>query len=408
MAVFEYKGMTAQGKTVAGIVDADSPRMARQKLRTEGIYATEVYLEKEHKRSRLSGDVSIDRFFQGIGKQDVAILTRQLATLLKAGLPLVTSLNALADQIDNARLKKVVTQVRERVNEGSSLGNALKEFPQAFPDLYVSMVHAGEASGALELVLLRLADYLESQVRIRKRIASALIYPAIMILVGMGVLSILFAFVIPKFVSIFAELEQALPLPTVILIETSNFVRSFWYLILIVLGLTLYILKRYKTTPKGRELYDRLLLRVPVFGRLILIGTIIRFSRTLSSLLSSGVPLLKAMDILTAVVDNTVFAKAISLARESVTEGASLSDPLKRSGIFPPIVIHMIASGEQSGQLEDMLAKVSEIYEEEANTLTSTLMSLLEPFMILGMALMVAFIVVSILLPLLEMNQLVK
>lgn len=408
MAVFEYKGMTAQGKTVNGIVDADSPRMARQKLRTEGVYATDVYLEKEHKRSRFSRDVSLDRVFQRIGKQDVSILTRQLATLLKAGLTLVTSLNALADQIDNARLKKVVTQVRERVNEGSSLGNALREFPQVFPDLYVSMVHAGEASGALELVLLRLADYLEKQLRIRRRIASALIYPAIMTLVGVAVLSILFAFVIPKFVAIFAELEQTLPLPTRILIETSDFVRSFWYLILIFLGLLLYVLRRYGSTPKGRELYDLILLRMPVFGRLILIGTIIRFSRTLGSLLSSGVPLLKAMDILTAVVDNTVFSKAISMARESVTEGASLSEPLRRSGIFPPIVIHMIASGEQSGQLEEMLAKVSEIYEEEADTLTSTLMSLLEPFMILGMALMVAFIVVSILLPLLEMNQIVR
>jgi len=408
VAVFEYKGMTAQGKTVNGIVDADSPRMARQKLRTEGVYATDVYLEKEHKRSRFSRDVSLDRVFQRIGKQDVSILTRQLATLLKAGLTLVTSLNALADQIDNARLKKVVTQVRERVNEGSSLGNALREFPQVFPDLYVSMVHAGEASGALELVLLRLADYLEKQLRIRRRIASALIYPAIMTLVGVAVLSILFAFVIPKFVAIFAELEQTLPLPTRILIETSDFVRSFWYLILIFLGLLLYVLRRYGSTPKGRELYDLILLRMPVFGRLILIGTIIRFSRTLGSLLSSGVPLLKAMDILTAVVDNTVFSKAISMARESVTEGASLSEPLRRSGIFPPIVIHMIASGEQSGQLEEMLAKVSEIYEEEADTLTSTLMSLLEPFMILGMALMVAFIVVSILLPLLEMNQIVR
>jgi len=408
VAVFEYRGMTSQGKSVSGIVDADSARMARQKLRAEGIYPTDIYLEKESRKAGLSREISLERLFQHVGKQDVAILTRQLGTLLRAGLTLVTSLNALADQIDNPRLKKAVTRVRERVNEGSSLADALREFPGIFPDLYVSMVRAGEASGALELVLLRLADYLESQVRTRRRIIGALVYPAVMTLVGVAVLSVLFAFVIPKFVAIFAELQQTLPLPTVVLIETSHFVRSYWYALAALLALAFWAVRRYRATPRGREVYDRILLKVPVFGRLILLGTIIRFSRTLASLLSSGVPLLKAMDILTAVVNNTVFAKAISGARESVTEGASLSEPLRRSGIFPPIVIHMIASGEQSGQLEEMLTKVAEIYEEETETLTSTLMSLLEPFLILGMALVVAFVVISILLPLLEMNQIVR
>jgi general secretion pathway protein F len=320
----------------------------------------------------------------------------------------VTSLNALADQVDNPRLKKIITQIRERVNEGSSLAAALEEFPKVFPDLYINMVSAGEASGALELVLFRLAEYLEGQVRIRNRIRGALIYPAFMTVAGIGVLAILFAFVIPKFVSIFEELEQTLPLPTVILITLSDFVRSSWYLILLLTGVAVYLLARYRKTPKGREFYDRFLLRIPVFGRLIMLGIVIRFTRTLSTLLSSGVSLLKAMDILTAVVDNSIFANAIASARTSVTEGASLAQPLKQSGVFPPIVIHMIASGEQSGELEEMLAKVAEIYEEEADTLASTLMSLLEPVLILGMAMVVAFIVISILLPLLEINQIVR
>jgi general secretion pathway protein F len=233
-------------------------------------------------------------------------------------------------------------------------------------------------------------------------------YPAVMTVVGIGVLAVLFTFVIPKFVAIFEELEQTLPLPTIILISISAFIRSYWYLILLVAGVTLYLLSRYKATPRGQELYDRFLLRIPVFGRLIMLGIVIRFTRTLSSLLSSGVPLLKAMDNLTPVVNHSIFAKAISSARESVTEGASLSQPLKQSGVFPPIVIHMIASGEQSGELEEMLTKVAEIYEEEANTLASTLMSLLEPVLILGMALIVAFVVISVLLPLLEMNQIVR
>lgn len=407
MAVFEYKGVTASGKSVGGIIDAESPRLARQKLRTDGIFPTEVVEEKGLK-ARWSQDISLKGLFQRIGHQDVSVMTRQLATLLKAGLPLVSSLNALAEQVDNPRLKKTITQIRERVNEGSSLAAALEEFPKVFPNLYISMVGAGEASGALELVLFRLAEYLESQVRIRNRIRAALIYPAVMTVVGFGVLAVLFTFVVPKFVAIFEELQQTLPLPTVILIGISDFARSYWYLILLLTAASFYLLARYRETPRGREHYDRLLLRIPVFGRLIMLGIVIRFTRTLSTLLSSGVPLLKAMDILTAVVNHSVFGKAISSARESVTEGASLSQPLKQSGIFPPIVIHMIASGEQSGALEEMLAKVAEIYEEEADTLASTLMSLLEPVLILGMAVIVAFIVISILLPLLEMNQIVR
>jgi len=407
LAVFEYKGVNASGKSVGGIIDAESPRLARQKLRSDGIFPTEVSEEKAHK-SRLSQDISFQNLFQTIRTQEISVMTRQLATLLRAGLPLVSSLNALTDQIENPKLKKVITQIRERVNEGSSLATAMEEFPKVFPDLYINMISAGEASGALELVLFRLAEYQERQVRIRNRIRGALIYPAVMTVVGFGVLGILFTFVVPKFVAIFEDLEQALPLPTVILIGISDFVRAYWYLLLLFAGAAAYGLARYRETPRGREHYDLFLLKIPVFGKLIMLGVVIRFTRTLSTLLSSGVPLLKALDILTAVVNHAVFAKAISSARVSVTEGASLSQPLKQSGIFPPILIHMIASGEQSGELEEMLAKVAEIYEEEAETLASTLMSLLEPVLILGMALIVSFVVISILLPLLEINQMVR
>jgi general secretion pathway protein F len=407
LAVFEYKGVNASGKSVGGIIDAESPRLARQKLRSDGIFPTEVAEEKAQK-SRLSQDISFQSLFQTIRTQDISVMTRQLATLLRAGLPLVTSLNALTDQIENPKLKKIITQIRERVNEGSALAAAMEEFPKVFPDLYVNMISAGEASGALELVLFRLAEYQEGQVRIRNRIRGALIYPAVMTVVGFLVLGILFTFVVPKFVAIFEDLEQALPLPTVILIGISDFVRAYWYLLLLFAGAAAYGLGRYRKTPKGREHYDQFLLKIPIFGKLIMLGVVIRFTRTLSTLLSSGVPLLKALDILTAVVNHAVFAKAISSARESVTEGASLSQPLKQSGIFPPILIHMIASGEQSGELEEMLEKVAEIYEEEADTLASTLMSLLEPVLILGMALIVSFVVISILLPLLEINQMVR
>ncbi len=407
MAVFEYKGVTSTGKTVNGIIDADTPKAARQKLRLEAIYPTEV-IEGKGQKNKLSQDVSLQTFFQRVTKQDVAVMTRQLATLLKAGLPLVDCLNALAEQVENPNMEKIITQIKERVNEGSSLAAALQEFPKIFSDLYINMIDAGEASGALELVLLRLADYSENQVRISKRITGAMIYPAVITLVITVVLILLFIYVVPKFVTIFEEMQQTLPLPTVILIATSDFLRAYWFLILLTLGVAYYILLRYKRTSKGQEAYDRFLLRIPVFGRLITLGVIIRFARTLSTLLSSGVPMLKAMDILTAVVDNRIFAKAIAAAKDSVTEGASLSQPLKQSGIFPPIVIHMVASGEQSGQVEEMLSKVADIYEDEADILASTLTSLLEPILILGMAVIVAFIIISILLPMMEMNQIVK
>ena len=404
MAVYEYKGVTSSGKAVSGIVDADNPRVARQRLRSDGIFPTEV-LEERAPKSKLSKEVSLRQLLQRISRKDVSLMTRQLATLLKSGLPLVGSLNAMADQVENPKLTKILTQVRERVNEGSSLAGALQEFPKVFPPLYTNMIGAGEASGALELVLLRLAEYSEGQVRILNRIRSAMIYPAIMTLVCIAITGILLTFVVPKFVSIFQELNQALPLPTVILISVSNFIRAWWYVIALFLVAAVFLFLRYKATERGRKLYDRLMLRLPIFGRLILMGVIIRFARTLSTLLSSGVPLLKAMDIIAKVVNNSVFEEALSSAKESVTEGASLSQPLKQSAIFPPIVIHMIASGEQSGQLEDMLSKVAEIYEGEADTLASTLTSLLEPMLILFMATIVAFIVISILLPLLEMNQ---
>jgi len=407
MAVFEYKGVNATGKTVSGIIDADSLRAARTRLRSDSIYPTEVFEEKTQK-GLLSQDVSLQNLFQHVSKQDISVMTRQLATLLKAGLPLVSCLNALAEQVDNPKLEKIITQVRERINEGSSLAAAMQEFPKVFSSLYVNMISAGEASGSLELVLMRLAEYSENQVRINRRIRGAMVYPAVITGVASLVMSVMIIYVVPKFVSIFDELEQALPLPTVILIGISDFFRAYWFLVLLALGGLYYLFHRYKATPKGREQYDSLLLRLPVFGRLILLGVVIRFTRTLSTLLSSGVPMLKAMDIITAVVDNSVFAEAVASAKEQVTEGAALSQPLKQSGIFPPIVIHMIASGEQSGQLEEMLSKVADIYEDEADTLASTLTSLLEPMLMLMMAGIVFFIVISILLPLLEMNQLVK
>lgn len=409
MAVYEYTGLDQAGKNTKGIIDAESPKAARLKLRRTGVFPTSLVEEKADKGERFFAgkEVSLKDIFERITIQDISIMTRQLGTLLKAGLPMVGALSAITDQIENEKLRKITSQVRERVNEGSSLAGALAEFPRVFSDLYVNMIAAGETSGALEIVLFRLADYTEGQVRIKNKVLGALAYPVIMVVIAVGVLAVLFTYVIPKVMEIFADLEQALPLPTVILITLSNFARSYWWVMAIALAGIIFGMRRYVQTEKGRYSWDKTILRVPIFGKIIRMTAVSRFTKTLSTLLASGIPLLNCLDIVRNIVNNAIVAEAVDTARESVTEGASLAEPLRRSKVFPPIVVHMIASGEQSGELEGMLEKVSEFYDNEVDTKVTSLTTLLEPIMILVMALIVAFIVVSILLPLLEMNQIV-
>ncbi len=411
MAVYEYKGFDSRGKAVNGIVDADSPRTARLKLRKSDVFPTELIEEKlsrrlSIKRLSISTEISWSTLFERITVQDVAMITRQLATLLGAGITLVESLSALIDQVDKRKLKTVISSVREKVNEGSSLADALKEHPKVFSDLYINMINAGETSGALDIVLLRLADFTESQVQNRNKINSVMYYPIFMLFIAVGMVILMFTFVIPKITQIFEDIDAILPLPTKILISTSHFVRSYWGLVTLVLIIAaVYLLKRYIKTPPGRERYDAIMLRLPVFGALIRMIAVARFSKTLSTLLSSGIPLLKSFDIVKTVVNNQTISQAIEASRESITEGASIAEPLKRSGQFPPLVTHMIAVGERSGELEGMLMKVSEAYESEVETKLGALTSLMEPAMILLMAVGVGFIIFSILLPIFQMNQ---
>lgn len=405
MPVYEYRGLSTEGKKVKGIIDASTPRVARAKLRAMEIFP--VDLREEAKRLR-AAEEPLTKFFERIRRQDVALITRQLATLLEAGTPLVSSFDAIIEQTDNHALKKVVAQVREEIREGKPFAEALEKHRKVFSDLYVNMIRAGEESGALEGVLLRLADFTENQLRLRNRIRAALAYPIFMIIIGAGVLTFLLTFVIPTVTQVFQEMGRTLPLPTRLLMATCDLFRGYWWGMILGLVLLIWVVSRYLQTPKGALRWDRIKLRLPLFGGIILRGAVARFARTLGTLLHSGLPILNSLEIVKTVVNNQLLAHAIEETKLEVREGSSIAPPLKRSGLFPSIVTHMVATGEASGDLEGMLIKVAEAYETEVETKVTALTSILEPLIILAMGLVVGFVVISILLPIFEMNQLVR
>lgn len=416
MAVFEYKAFNASGKVEAGIVDAESAKAARAKLRKQGVFPTELLEEKAgtagKKTSATRGNVEVDvkKLLGGgrVSTQDLAIMTRQLATLLAAGISMIEALTALADQVENESLKLAVSSIKEKVNEGSGLAQAMRGYPKIFSDLYCNMIAAGEASGALDIVLKRLSEFLETQVELNNKLVTAMVYPAIMGVVGLGVVGFLMAVVVPKVTKIFTDMKVALPLVTRILIGVSDFVASWWWAIGLAVGLAIWLFARWKRTAEGRASWDRISLKLPLFGKLLRMVAVARFARTLSTLLASGVSLLQALTIVKAIVSNTVIQAAIEDTRVSVQEGESIAEPLRRSKQFPPIMTHMIAIGERTGELEGMLEKVATAYENEVKTRITVMTAFLEPAMILISGLVVGFIAISILLPMLRMNQLVN
>jgi general secretion pathway protein F len=405
MPVYEYHGLSAEGKKVRGIIDAASPRMARTKLRSMEIFP--VDLREELHRPQV-GEEPLAKFFQRVRPQDVSIVTRQLSTLLGAGTPLVSAMDAIIEQTDNHALKKVIAQIREEIKEGRSFADALEAHRKVFSDLYVNMIRAGEESGALEGILLRLADFTENQILLKNRIRAALAYPLIMTIIGAGVMIFLLTFVIPTVTQVFQEMGRTLPLPTRILMAVSGLFRGYWWGIIIGVILLMVGIKKYLQSPKGALRWDGIKLRLPLFGGIILRGSVARFARTLATLLQGGLPILNSLEIVKTVVNNQLLAQAIEETKVEVREGGDIAPALKRSGLFPAIVTHMIATGEASGDLEEMLVKVADAYEAEVETKVTALTSILEPVIILAMGLVVGFIVISILLPIFEMNQLVR
>ena len=414
MPVFEYTGLTEAGKNVRGIRDAESSKVLRQVLRKDGVYLTEARAAEAgavagEQKTGLSREVDVAAALGlgGVSAQDLAIATRQLATLIAAGIPLVDALTALVDQIEQPRLKRITGAVKQKVNEGSSLADALAEHKKVFNELYVNMIRAGESSGALDVVLVRLADFTEAQAQLRNKIIGAMLYPAIMVVVGIAIVGILFVVVIPKVTKIFDDMNVTLPWTTRLLIALSSFARDYWYVLLVALPSLAYGVRRWIRTPRGRAWWDRAQLRAPVFGDLVRMLAISRFAKTLATLLASGVPLLTAMDIVKNIVSNSLLSDTIDKARDAIREGESIAAPLKRSGQFPPLVYHMIAIGEKSGQLEEMLQNVAKSYESQVEMRVAALTSLLEPVMIVAMGGGVAFIVFSILMPIMQLNTFV-
>ena len=409
MPVYAYKGVDARGKSTTGVRDAESPRVLRRTLRKEGVFVTDLSEKAERVVSGkgLSREVDFKGLFDRVRPQDVAVLTRQLATLTKAGIPLAEALSAMVEQATSSKLQHALADVRTRVNEGTALADAMAEHPKIFTDLYVNMVRAGESSGNLDQVLVRLADFLDNQVKLRGKVQGALVYPIVMAVIGTLITGMLMVFVVPKITEIFDDMGKALPWYTQLLIFVSRFTGGYWWLILAAMIGASMGFKRWKKTPQGKARWDRFVLGIWVVGPLLRMVAIGRFARTLGTLLSSGVPLLKALDIVKYLLENDVLVKTVEDARVAIREGESIAGQLAKSGQFPPVVTRMISVGERAGQLEGMLENVADAYESEVEMKISRLTTLMEPLMILLMGGIVGFIVLSILMPILEMNELV-
>jgi general secretion pathway protein F len=411
MPVFEFRALEPSGKQKTGILDADSAREARLKLKEQKVHVVELKVRGTgggaagHARREW-----VPAFLRRRHADEVAGVTRQLATMLRSGIPLAQSLGALIDQAEHPDLEAVLRDIREKVTQGAALSDALAHHPDYFNDLFVNMVRAGQAAGTLDEVLKRLADYLQKQNRLRARIKAALAYPMVMVIVGTLVVIGLMSFVVPRILSVIKAQGRkgTLPLPTQILIGASNFIRDWWWLVLLLLALLWVMYRGALKSEAFRYRKDRFLLRLPLFGDLLRKAAVSRFAVTLSTLLKSGVPALHALTIVKDVVGNQVLGRVVGEVHDRILEGADISTPIKRSGVFPPVVGYMISIGEQSGQLEEMLERVAESYDEELEISTSKLTSILEPILIVAMALVVGFIVMAVLLPILDIGSAVR
>jgi general secretion pathway protein F len=408
MPVFEYTALDAKGKTTSGIIDAEGAMAARQKLRSSGIFPVSIKETFEAAPKKESRSFSLSRRFSRVKPVEVAMMTRQLATLISAGFPLVSALDALVPQTKSHGFKKILAQTKDLIVEGNSFAQALAKYPGAFSSLYVNMVRAGETSGTLEIVLDRLADITEKQQALMNRIQTALAYPIFMMIFGTIVLFVLLIYIVPSFTSIFADMHQVLPTPTRMLIFLGASFKSYWWSIFIILGIIWFLFNRAKKTEKGRYWIDKTILSLPVAGNSAKKLAVARFARTLGSLLENGVSMLIALDVVKNIAGNILISEAVETAAIEVGKGLGLGAALSGRGIFPQLSIQMIQVGEQSGALETMLNKIADVFDNEVETSILRMTSYLEPVMILVMGLCVLFIVLSICLPIFEMNQLIR
>jgi len=397
MPVFTYSGRTRQGQVVSGEMEANNPEAVVATLRRQQIITTSV---RAKPRDIV---ISIPGFGGKVSEKEIAIFTRQFSTMIDAGLPLVQCLDILASQQDNKTFQKVLTQIRQDVESGSTLASALKNQTKYFSHLYCNMVEAGEAGGILDTILNRLAAYIEKSIALKKRVKSAMIYPSVIVTVAVVVVAFLLIFVIPTFKTMFEGFGATLPLPTRIVLEMSRLMRQY---ILVVIGFLVALvlaLRYYYRTEKGRRTIDSLLLRAPVFGILLRKVAVAKFTRTLGTLISAGVAILDALEITARTAGNKVVEEAIMKTRISIAEGKTIAAPLKETAVFPPMVVQMIAVGEQTGALDSMLAKIADFYDEEVDTAVANLTSLLEPMLMVFLGVVIGGVVIAMYLPIFKL-----
>jgi type IV pilus assembly protein PilC len=397
MPIFKWEGKTGKGAIKKGEMEAPNEAAIRIHLRQQNIIPTKIVSKgKEFK-------INLPFFKKKVNQRSIAIFTRQLATMIDAGLPLVQSLEILSQQQESKTFKNIIRVIREDVEGGSTFAGALKKHPVTFNELYTNLVVAGEEGGILDNILLRLANYIEKSEALKKKVKSALIYPATIVGVAVIVVGILMIFVIPVFETMFKTAGQNLPLPTLIVVTLSKIIKKYVVIFIPAMVILFFILRKYYRTQNGRAVVDRLLLKLPVFGSLFKKIAVARFSRTLGTLVSSGVPILDGLSIVSRTSGNRTIETAILNARASIREGETIAEPLNRSNIFPPMVIQMISVGESTGALDSMLSKIADFYEEEVDIAVANLTSLLEPFLMVFLGVVIGGVVISMYLPIFQM-----
>ncbi|MCB9916384.1 MAG: type II secretion system inner membrane protein GspF [Planctomycetes bacterium] len=420
MPIFQYKALAAGGEKRSGVIDADTPRDARAMLRREGLLVSEIK-ESAGRKSRGKGAAASEK--QGLfarirrsrqrrlstSAKDLDLVTgvtRQLGTMLGSGIPMTEALRAMIDQAEDRRSETIFRQIRERVNQGASFADALEDHPNLFSALYVNMVRAGEATGNVDVVLTRLADYLQAQRTLRRKVVGAMTYPAMMIGLGLIVVTALMSWVVPKITDMLQDTGQSLPMPTQILVAVSGVFKNYWWLMFLGIAAISFVFERvHQHSYRGRRVLDRWLLKMPIVGDVLLKQSVSRFTRTLATLLSSGVPAVQSLEITRDVVQNKIISDATEHVRSRIVEGTDIATPLKQTGVFPSVVGYMVSVGEQSGELEQMLDRIADAYDEEIEIATDRMTSVLEPILIICLAVVVGYIVVSIVLPILQVGQ---
>ncbi|MCG8515776.1 MAG: type II secretion system F family protein [Halanaerobiales bacterium] len=398
--LFDYEARNKNGVKTSGILEADDPTQLAKQLRAKGFYVTAVHKKKEKK-----GLAERFSFSRGIKTDDLAVFSQQFSAMIDAGISLVEALNILQEQTDHPKLKTVINEVQDDVSAGSGLSEAMKKHDDVFPELYCQLVRAGEAGGVLDQVLKQLSEHYERQAEINSKVRSALYYPVTILIVAVAVVIFLVTNVVPTFIGIFTSTGGTLPLPTVILLAVSAFIRSFWWLLLLGAAGLVYAIYTFKKSRSGKALFDRLILKLPVLGKMLKKVYLGRFASTLNILLGSGVDLLSALTIVEDVLNNQLFAQVLTAARGQVREGVVFSQPLGESGLFPGMVVQMIRVGEEAGSLEKMLHKIANFYDREVEASVESTISLIEPLMIVFLAVIVGFIVIAVVMPMFDMFQ---